>query len=91
MTDRFMSGWGGAKGKIAKYIVECDNATQADAICKAAENREEMRAINSGNSCPSFPASKYQTTYRHVSQLGGVWLEHMPASELANIKGARHD
>ena len=42
MTDKFMSGWGGARDKTNKYIVECENYNQAEALKKAAEDRPEM-------------------------------------------------
>lgn len=32
MTDKFMSGWGGARSKKAKHVVECDTLAQAEHI-----------------------------------------------------------
>ena len=40
MTDKFMSGWGMAKGKTNKLVIECENSMQAEKIAYRA------------NSCP---------------------------------------
>ena len=46
MTDRFMSGWGMAKGKTNKLIIECDTHEQAEIIKRNALRRSEMRFVN---------------------------------------------
>lgn len=86
MTDKFMSGWGGACGRVAKYVIECDNLVQAEAIAKAAEARSEMRSVNYGAKCPYFSESRYQVTQRNVRELSGPWLKHMPQSELSSLR-----
>ena len=42
MTDRFLSGWGGAQSRKAKYVVECATLEQARHIERAANMRDEM-------------------------------------------------
>ena len=32
MTDKFMSGWGRAEGKINKFVVECETREKAETI-----------------------------------------------------------
>ncbi len=76
MTDKFMSGWGGAEGRKAKYVVECDTKAQAGHIVLAAHKREEMTYIHAHTKDPKFyPLRRYQVTRKHWDDLGGVWKE----------------
>ena len=77
MTDRFMSGWGAADGKTAKYVVECDTIEQARQIERVAKyHREEMCYVHIANKEPRFyPLRRYQVTRKHWDDLGGVWKE----------------
>ena len=77
MTDRFMSGWGGASGKTAKYVVECDTIEQARQIERVAQyEREEMCYVHIVTKEPRFyPLRRYQVTRKHWDDLGGVWKE----------------
>ena len=43
MTDSFMSGWGLAKNKTNKLVVECDSLQDAEVVCNNAKLREEMQ------------------------------------------------
>jgi hypothetical protein len=75
MTDKFMSGWGHATGKIVKYIVACDTIGQVDQIMKAARARSEMMRIKSHNKKPVYPPRTHVTIERHYDQLSGPWKE----------------
>ena len=75
MTDNFMSGWGMARNLINKYVVVCDTYTQARTIVKNAGKRSEMKCINILDTKPSYPASKYLTTFKQYSELGDVWTK----------------
>lgn len=75
MTDKFLSGWGQADGRTAKFIVECDTLEQAEQIEKAAHRRSDMKNISSDWKRPYFSPSRYQVTFRHYNDLGGVWKE----------------
>lgn len=46
MTDKCFSGWGRAKGKINKYIIECESLEQAKIVKENAKHRGDMRYIN---------------------------------------------
>ena len=46
MTDNFMSGWGLARNKTNKLVIECDDMNQAMLIEKNAKLRSEMRYVN---------------------------------------------
>ena len=73
MTDKFMSGWGMAEGKISKYVVECDNYEDAELIEKNAELRGEMKYINICINKPNYSSSKYHVSNKHFNDLGGIW------------------
>ena len=73
MNDKFMSGWGGAQGKINKYVVECSTREQADQIVAAARRRSEMKYINRVARLPKYPESKYVVSLRKFSELGEIW------------------
>ena len=73
MTDKFMSGWGQAGGKINKLIIRCDTLEQAECIFKNAQMRDEMKNINYGRKLPYFSESKYKLSFKTWDQLGYVW------------------
>lgn len=72
MTDKFMSGWGPAKGKKNVLVVACDTLEQAEKIEQAARRRSEMKYVQL---CLEKPRSKADTlyTWRHYSDMGGPW------------------
>lgn len=63
MTDKFMSGWGGAKGKIAKYVLICKNVEEANIVYDNAIHRKEMKYVSMGTAMPKYNPKKYQVTY----------------------------
>jgi len=73
MTDTFMSGWGMAENRINKYVVVCDTDTQARTIAKNAGKRSEMKYISIRNTKPSYPESRYLTTWKQYEELGDIW------------------
>ena len=73
MTDKFMSGWGEATGKINKYIVACDTFQQAITIEKSAQKRDEMIYVNIRSSKPYYNKSRYLESHKHYDDLGTVW------------------
>lgn len=75
MTDRFMSGWGAAKGKRNTFVVECDTPEQVNAVFKAAEDRSEMSRVRIVKTCPRS-TSGVLVSLRHFSELGGPWLDY---------------
>lgn len=73
MTDKFMSSWGLAEGKISKFIICCETRQQAETIRNNAEKRQEMKYINITTRKPYYNNNKYITTYRQFSELGKIW------------------
>ena len=75
MTDKFMSGWGMAKGKTNKLVIECENRLQAEKIADYANNeRDEMKYINITYNKPRYNSSKYITSWKVYSQMTG-WIK----------------
>ena len=46
MTDKFLSGWGKAEGKIAKYVYECKDYNEVLIVSDNAEKRKDQKCIN---------------------------------------------
>ena len=63
MTDKFMSGWGYAKDKINKLVIECDSMKEAFIIEKNANDRSEMKHINIVSKKPYYSKDRYYTSY----------------------------
>lgn len=61
-TDKTMSGWGCAEGKIAKRVIVCDTWRQAQRVADAMTNkpsREGWRYINKTSRMPRYSDKKY--------------------------------
>lgn len=76
MTDKFMSGWGMADKKINKLVIECENWKQAEAIEKAARNRNEMKYINICAKKPYYNNRRFLVSNKVFSDMGGHWLDY---------------
>lgn len=74
MTDKFMSGWGMAKGKINKLVIECENSVQAEKIAYCANSYPEMKYISVAYSKPCYRNSKYLTSWKKYSDMTG-WIK----------------
>ena len=72
MVDRFMSGWGCASGGRSILIVACETLAQADAIERAARDRDEMRYI-SVTTKPRRVHSSDHVSHREFDEMGGAW------------------
>lgn len=73
MTDKFMSGWGMAKNKTNKFVVECDNFEKAEIIEKNAKKRSEMIYINITSQKPYYDKKRFIVTQRKFDELGTIW------------------
>lgn len=74
MTDKFMSGWGDARGKINKLVIECDTYGDAAQIARAARQRSEMRRVNIRLTKPYYGAHVL-TSWKTYGELSGPWKE----------------
>lgn len=67
-TDKTLSGWGVAEGKIHKQVAECPDWNEADRILNGFEKSNEFKHVNWGYNLPYWPASKYTHTIRPSSE-----------------------
>ncbi len=63
MTDSFLSGWGKAKNKIAKYVLPAANREEAEVVARNARNRSEMKHVSIALNKPSYDPKQYQVSY----------------------------
>ena len=61
MTDKFMSGWGRADGKINKLIFVCKDMAEALIVADNAENRSDQKYINICEKRPYYNKDRYYT------------------------------
>ena len=64
-TDKFMSGWGLAKGKTNKVVVVCENWQEAEEVEEALHRRSEMKYINVRSSKPYYNNNYVISWYKY--------------------------
>ncbi len=64
MTDKFMSGWGMARGKINKLVISCNTYDEANTVRNNADRRSEMKYVNIRTTKPYYNADRYMVS-RH--------------------------
>lgn len=74
MTDRFMSGWGHAKDKINKLVIECDSIEDALIVESNALARSEMKYINITDKKPYYNQDRYFVS-RHGKDDYSSWFK----------------
>lgn len=65
MTDRSLSGWGEAEGKIAKRVILCKTFREARIIedgIKNCKNQNGKRYINICSDFPRYNAKRYKVS-----------------------------
>jgi hypothetical protein len=70
MTDKFLSGWGYAQGRINKLIIECNTINEAEQIEKAARQRSEMKYVNICTRRPRYGAHILETWKTYSDMTG---------------------
>ncbi|WP_300855769.1 hypothetical protein [uncultured Clostridium sp.] len=63
-TDTFLSGWGQARDKINKIVLECDSWEEAQIVMENMRNRSDMKYINYFYERPTYPKNYYMTQYK---------------------------
>lgn len=71
MTDKFLSGWGQAKGGNAVLCIACKDYDTAERIERAALRRPEMKRV----AIADKPRKGAQVTVRLAEELTGAWLK----------------
>lgn len=64
MTDKFLSGWGRAEGKINKLVFVCDNLEEAERVANYARTRKEMKYINVTYNKPYYNNNRYLVQFK---------------------------
>ena len=67
MTDKFLSGWGMAQGKINKLVLTCDSYDEAITVFGYAEKRKDMRHINITSKKPCYNKKYYFVSWHDKS------------------------
>lgn len=62
-TDKFMSGWGMAEGKINKLVFLCDNLEEANIVVANCESRSDFKNVSMRSTKPSY-GSRYYTQFK---------------------------
>lgn len=63
MTDKFLSGWGLAKNKISKIVIECDTLEEAQIVKENALNRSDMINVRICTRKPKYDEQHYVVAY----------------------------
>lgn len=64
MTDTFLSGWGKAEGRIAKFVFVCDNWQEAEIVKENAERRGDQKYINISTTKPYYSSKTHLVQYK---------------------------
>lgn len=64
MTDTFLSGWGPAENKKAKYVYECETYEEALIVHGNAENRSDQKHINICQKKPNYNRKTHVTMWK---------------------------
>lgn len=76
-TDKIMSGWGKAEGKIAKRVIVCDTWKQVQRMADAMINkpsREGWRYINKASRLPRYSEKKYVVSWSHYDEFNNTYF-----------------
>lgn len=58
-TDKVLSSWGKARGKINKLVFLCDNLTEAKKVESNCQKRRDFKNINIVNNRPYYSAKTH--------------------------------
>jgi len=72
MTDKFMSGWGGAANKTNKLIIACYTYQQAETIERNANKRSEMKYVNICSNKPRY-GNNVKESWKTWEDMGEIW------------------
>ena len=73
MTDKFMSGWGHARGRTNKLVIECDTYDEALVVQSNAEARSEMKYVAICERKPYYTKDRYFVSF-HSKQDYKNWF-----------------
>jgi hypothetical protein len=67
MTDKLLSKWGEAKGKISKVVFVCETLEQAYIVEANAIGRSEMKWVSVVQRHPSYSKARYHVTTKTIA------------------------
>ena len=67
-TDKFLSGWGGAKGKTHKIVVLCNDMGQSRRVERNMKKDRTLSYVNRTDKKPSYPSAKYSVSWKKASE-----------------------
>ena len=68
MTDRFLSGWGMAEGKINKLVFVCNGYREALTVRDNARARTDQERINIRTSKPYYNPATHYVQYKTIDE-----------------------
>jgi 16S rRNA U516 pseudouridylate synthase RsuA-like enzyme len=74
MTDKFLSGWGMADKKIAKYVYECETLAEANIVADNANSRNDQKNVNITTRKPYYNKDRYYVSYKDKGNCSN-WYE----------------
>lgn len=80
MSDTFLSGWGPAKNKVSKLVIECDDVYEAAVVYRNAKRRGEMKYVNIRYTKPYYTNSTV-VEYADKITYGSWFTDHPEWSE----------
>lgn len=64
MTDKTMSGWGLAEGRISKFVVICKTHGEAETLRdRIVANAKSMTYVKVTPTLPNYPVRRYHTSF----------------------------
>lgn len=83
-TDKFLSGWGMASGKICKRVIICETFRQAQRMADAMKNdkRSGMSYINISSRFPKYNVNRYKVCYSTYEEFNNKrWMQYTQIPE----------
>ena len=74
MVDTFLSYWGKAKGKKARYVYECDSIEKAYIVMENAKSRRDQKEINILTKKPYYNKNTNYVQFRN-EESDSPWYE----------------
>jgi hypothetical protein len=74
MTDKFLSGWGMARNKTAKLVIECETYAEAEIVKENALNRTDTKNVSIRTTRPAYPVATHYTDYHNKTSYE-KWFE----------------
>ena len=85
MTDKALSRWGRAEGRINKLVFICEDYEQAVCVETKADNRREMIYVNICSKKPYYDKRRYYTQYKTIKDYP-AWFRDLRERSIGNGK-----